>query len=367
MLGWKISIPEYRCNKTIVHKAGNIYKNSDGLSRWTLANTPVNPAYVPLEEEPHIPIEGINITDMGTEFFEEVRKSYKQDENCHLLTSLLAKDCKDTALVNSPDENLLRPPVRRQKTLKSKNCACWPSWRKEPIEYFHTCDRSQKANRSTGNKFGLMIHIQEQKSSCQVVHMDWVRGLPPCGDRSYNACLVIVDRYSKALIFLPCHKDDIVMNTALLLWSRVISSTGLFIDIIIHRDSKLTSSLWINLHRIFGTNYSFSTAYHPQTGGLTERIINTLGDMIRRFCAYVLKFKDSDGFTHDWCTLILELELEYKTSVHCSTGQTPPMLEKGWSPTLPEETLRKELIDIHPTASRFNIILDKVKHHAKKV
>ncbi|MBW0577092.1 hypothetical protein O181_116807 [Austropuccinia psidii MF-1] len=42
------------------------------------------------------------------------------------------------------------------------------------------------------------------------------------------------------------------------------------------------------------------------------------------------------------------------------------MLEKGWNPRLPEDTLRKDLIDIHPTASRFKIIVDKVKHHAKK-
>ncbi|MBW0518125.1 hypothetical protein O181_057840 [Austropuccinia psidii MF-1] len=71
MLRWQIAIKEYRGNMTIAHKAGNIHKNSDGLSRWELANTPHNPAYVPLEAEPQIPIEVINITDIGTEFFEE--------------------------------------------------------------------------------------------------------------------------------------------------------------------------------------------------------------------------------------------------------------------------------------------------------
>ncbi|MBW0496291.1 hypothetical protein O181_036006 [Austropuccinia psidii MF-1] len=47
MLRWKIDIKEYRGNMTIVHKAGNIHKNADGLSRWALVNTPDNPAYVP--------------------------------------------------------------------------------------------------------------------------------------------------------------------------------------------------------------------------------------------------------------------------------------------------------------------------------
>ncbi|MBW0587561.1 hypothetical protein O181_127276 [Austropuccinia psidii MF-1] len=66
MLRWQIAIQEYRGKMTIVHKAGNIHKNADGLSRWALANTPYNAAYVPLEAGPQIPIEGINITDIET-------------------------------------------------------------------------------------------------------------------------------------------------------------------------------------------------------------------------------------------------------------------------------------------------------------
>ncbi|MBW0549679.1 hypothetical protein O181_089394 [Austropuccinia psidii MF-1] len=163
--------------------------------------------------------------------------------------------------------------------------------------------------------------------------MDWVTALPRSGDKGQNACSVIVDRYSKTPIFLPCHKADTAMDTApLLLWSRL----------------------------------SFSTAYHPHKDGLAERMSQALEDMIRRFCGYGLEFKDSDGCCHDWCTLIPALELVYKTSVHSSTGQTPAMLEKGWTPRLPADTLRKDLIDIHHTASSFKIILDKVKHQEKQ-
>ncbi|MBW0467237.1 hypothetical protein O181_006952 [Austropuccinia psidii MF-1] len=100
---WQIAIQKYRGNITIFHKSGNIHKNADGLKIWALENTPDNPAYVPLEAEPQIPIEGINITDIGTELFEEVRESYKKDKNFHILTSLLDKDCKDTSLVNGLD------------------------------------------------------------------------------------------------------------------------------------------------------------------------------------------------------------------------------------------------------------------------
>ncbi|MBW0583640.1 hypothetical protein O181_123355 [Austropuccinia psidii MF-1] len=171
----------------------------------------------------------------------------------------------------------------------------------------HSCDRCQQANKATGKRFGLMIHIQEPSTPWAVVHMDWVTALPPGGDKSYNACLVIVERYSKTPKCLPCHKYYTAMGTALLIWNRFISHTGLFKNIISDRDPKFTSALWTNLHKLLGTKLSFSTAYHPQTDGLEERMIQTLQETIRRFCVYGLELKDSDGFTHDWCTLIQAL------------------------------------------------------------
>ncbi|MBW0560111.1 hypothetical protein O181_099826 [Austropuccinia psidii MF-1] len=154
------------------------------------------------------------------------------------------------------------------------------------------------------------------------------------------------------------------MNTAILIWNGVIPWTGIFTDIMSDQDPEFISALWTNLHQLFGTKLSFSTAYHPQTDGLVERMIQTLEDMVTRFCAYALEFKDCDGFTHYWCTLLPELELEYKTSIYASTNQTPTILEKGGNPKLPQDSLRKELVEIHPTAASFKGMLDKARKHA---
>ncbi|MBW0556906.1 hypothetical protein O181_096621 [Austropuccinia psidii MF-1] len=156
------------------------------------------------------------------------------------------------------------------------------------------------------------------------------------------------------------------MDTALLIWNRVISHTGLFKNIISDRDPKFTSALWTNLNKLLGTKLSLSTAYHRQTDGLAERMIQTIEDMIKQSRAYGLEFRDYDGFTHDWCTLIPALELAYKTSIHASTNKTPAMLEKGWNPKLPVDTLKKYLVDIHPTPSSFKLLLDKVRNHANQ-
>ncbi|MBW0547922.1 hypothetical protein O181_087637 [Austropuccinia psidii MF-1] len=217
---------------------------------------------------------------------------------------------------------------QKNRTLQRvKTCSWWPNWMKDVSECCQTCDRCQKANRATGKKFGMMIQIQEPKSPWKIVHMDWVKALPSAGDRSYNAYLVLVGRYRKTPPFFPCHKSDTAMNTAIMIWDKAISHTGVLENVISDRDPKFTSALWRNLHNLFGTKLSFSITYHPQTDGLAEIMIQTLEDMIRRFFAYVLEFKDSDGFTHDWCKLIPALELKYKTSIHYSTGKTPAMLE----------------------------------------
>ncbi|MBW0547029.1 hypothetical protein O181_086744 [Austropuccinia psidii MF-1] len=78
MLRWQIAIQEYRGNMTIVHKAGNIHKNADVLSRWALPNTPDNPAYVPTSAEPLIPIEGINVTDVTQNSLKKLEKATRK-------------------------------------------------------------------------------------------------------------------------------------------------------------------------------------------------------------------------------------------------------------------------------------------------
>ncbi|MBW0551639.1 hypothetical protein O181_091354 [Austropuccinia psidii MF-1] len=201
---------------TIVHKARNIQKNAYGLSRWAFPNTPDNPAFVPTTAEPQISIEDIKITDVGKEFFDEIA------------INKLLLECHD---------NIYAGYLSEYRTMERiKTFSWWPSWRKDVIEYCHSCDRCQKSNKATGKQFCLMIHIQKPCTPWEVVHKDWVTALPPGGEKSYNACIGIVDRYRKTPIFLPCHKDDTAMDTALLISNRVIFHTGLFKNIISDRD-----------------------------------------------------------------------------------------------------------------------------------
>ncbi|MBW0576999.1 hypothetical protein O181_116714 [Austropuccinia psidii MF-1] len=161
----------------------------------------------------------------------------------------------------------------------------WPKWEKELSEYIHTCERFQKANRKHGKKYGLLQHIEEPTHPWETINMDWVTGIVPGGKENYNAYPIIVYRFRNRMRCLPCHKEDTAMNTALLFWNNIISTCAVPKIIISDRNPKFTSEFWTNLYDMLGTKLAFSTAYHPQTDGLAERMIQTMKDILRRLCA----------------------------------------------------------------------------------
>ncbi|MBW0537257.1 hypothetical protein O181_076972 [Austropuccinia psidii MF-1] len=119
--------------------------------------------------------------------------------------------------------------------------------------------------------------------------MDWVTGLVPGGKENFNACLIIFYRFRKSMRCLPFHKEDTAMDTSLLSWNNIISACGVPNIIISDRDPKFTFEIWTNLYDMLVTKLAFSTAYNPKTDGLAERIIQTMEEILRKFCAYGMK------------------------------------------------------------------------------
>jgi transposase InsO family protein len=76
--------------------------------------------------------------------------------------------------------------------------------------------------------------------------------------------------------------------------SRIVSLHGVPKRIVTDRGTQFTSRFWNKLHKALGTKLSFSTAYHPQTSGQTERVNQILEDMLRAcFLSYGAKWEDS--------------------------------------------------------------------------
>ncbi|MBW0561500.1 hypothetical protein O181_101215 [Austropuccinia psidii MF-1] len=209
MLRWQISIQEYGGNMKIVNKAGKIHKNSDGLNRWAIPNTHDNTTYVP----PAL-LDKYCKDESLANSLDDIWKTSYDNGRFHLFDGILYHRSKHTCVLGLCSRMLINTIILEfndnicsahlsedRKMQRIKAGAWWQSWRKYVIKYCYSCDRCQKANKATGKKIGLIIHIQEPSTPWEVVHMDWVTALPPGVDKSYNACLVIVDRYSKTPIF----------------------------------------------------------------------------------------------------------------------------------------------------------------------
>nr|GFB97127.1 putative reverse transcriptase domain-containing protein [Tanacetum cinerariifolium] len=67
---------------------------------------------------------------------------------------------------------------------------------------------------------------------------------------------------------------------------EVVTQHGVPVSIIFDRDGRFTLLFWQALHKALGTRLDMSTVYHPETGGQSERMIQTLDDMLRT-CAEV--------------------------------------------------------------------------------
>jgi len=65
---------------------------------------------------------------------------------------------------------------------------------------------------------------------------------------------------------------------------------GVLVSIVSDRDTRFLSHFWRSLQESLRNHLKFSTAYHPQTDGQSERTIHILEDILR---ACMLDFKGS--------------------------------------------------------------------------
>ncbi|KAA3487359.1 reverse transcriptase [Gossypium australe] len=86
------------------------------------------------------------------------------------------------------------------------------------------------------------------------------------------------------------------------------------ISIISNRDPRFTSRFWKKLQEALGTKLNFSTAFHPQTDGQSERTIQVIEDMFR--CC-VLEFEGS------WEKYLPLVEFAYNNNFQSSIKMAP--------------------------------------------
>jgi transposase InsO family protein len=112
------------------------------------------------------------------------------------------------------------------------------------------------------------------------IGMDFIVGLPRT-HTGYDSIWVVVDRLTKAVHFIPVKTTCNSVVLAELYMARIVCLHGVPKKIVSDRGTQFTSYFLQQLHEALGTHLKFSSAYHPQTDGQTERTIQILEDMLR--------------------------------------------------------------------------------------
>ncbi|GJZ13454.1 putative reverse transcriptase domain-containing protein [Tanacetum coccineum] len=189
----------------------------------------------------------------------------------------------------------------------------WPNIKVDIATYVSKCLTCAKVKAEYQRPSGLLVQPAIPEWKWNNITMDFITKLPK-SSQGFNTIWVIVDRLTKSAHFLPIRENDPLDKLARLYLNRIVARHEMPVSIICDYDGRFTSNFWRSFQKALGTNLSMSTAYHPKTNGQSERIIQTLKDMLR---ACVIDFGKG------WVKHLPLAEFSYNNSYHASIKDAP--------------------------------------------
>ena len=201
----------------------------------------------------------------------------------------------------------------------------WPKMRKSIQSFVQSCTSCQRNKSSTQRPFGLLTPLEIPDSRWHTVTMDWIMDLPTSSS-GFNAIMVIVDKLTKYVHLVPTTKESSSEDVARLFIAHVFQYHGLPKVLISDRDTRFTSGFRRSFCKQLGMQPRYSTAFHPQTDGQTERTNRVLEEVLRHFI---------DGEHKQWEELLPLAAFAMNNAKSSSTGETPFFLNHGCHPATP--------------------------------
>ena len=201
----------------------------------------------------------------------------------------------------------------------------WEGMAGDIKEYVATCPTCQQMKHSTQKKAGLLQPLPIPDRKWSHISMDLITHLPT-SSQGNDAFVVFVDRLTKMIHVAPIKTAIKPPELAKVMISTVVKHHGVPTAIVSDRDPRFISHFWTALMKALGTKLQMSTAYHPQTDGLTERANQTIEQMLR---AYVNEEQDN------WDDCLDLVEFAYNNARQASTGHSPFYLNHGQNPNTP--------------------------------
>jgi len=155
----------------------------------------------------------------------------------------------------------------------------WKGIKRDVINFVQQCAICQQAKHSNTHPACLLQPLPIPKGAWQDISLDFVEGLPKVD--GYNVILVVVDRFTKYAHFIPLKHPYTALSIARVLYDNVIKLHGMPLSMVSDRDKNFTSAIWSELFKLEGVKLKYSTTYHPQTDGQTERVNQCLEMYLR--------------------------------------------------------------------------------------
>ncbi len=153
--------------------------------------------------------------------------------------------------------------------------------------------------------------------------MDFVSPFPESLGKNY--LWVVMCRLTSQVHLVPVNTTTKTLELTYKFLSHVVRLHGLPTSIVSDRDTKFTSLFWTELHRLLGIKLKLSTAFHPQTDGQMECMIQSVTQILRATIR---------PDQRDWMLKIPMTEFAINSSVNKTTGFAPFELIYGYSPQM---------------------------------
>jgi len=140
------------------------------------------------------------------------------------------------------------------------------------------------------------------------ISADFITKLPLV--QGYDSILVVVDRLTKMVYFIPTMEKTSAEGLARLFRDNVWKLHGLPESIILDREPQFAAGLMRELNGMLGIASKLSTVFHPQTDGQMERVNQELEQYSRMFI---------DHRQEQWPKWLGTVEFVYNNKVYSGT------------------------------------------------
>jgi hypothetical protein len=200
----------------------------------------------------------------------------------------------------------------------------WPTMKQDVTRYVKTCDACQRTGKPRRSRPLHPLAVPQEPFD--IVEMDYIGPLPQT-NKEHRYIWVAIDYLTKWVEARPAFHAT-AGETARFIYEDIICRHGCPKKIISDNGTHFANQEIAELLKHYGIKQVFSTAYHPQTNGLVERMNGTIKRALSKFAAKKER---------NWNEHLPAVLFAIRTSVQESIRMSPFQMTYGRKPRLPIE------------------------------